>query len=82
MAAAAAMPKTILAAVALLVAVGAGVLLRLRTAATGDKCRQAAQILSAAFVTGLRRLLIRLLLMLRPVLYLLIARREWLGIAR
>ena len=79
-----AMSEAILAAVTLVVPVGAGVLLRLRatTTATGDEGRQAAELLSAAFVATLRRLLIRLLLMLRPVLHLLIARREWLGVAR
>ena len=76
------MSETILAAVALVVAVGTGVLLRLRTTAAGDESRQAAQLLSATFVAALIRLRIGLLLMLRTVLYLLIARREWLGIAR
>ena len=82
MAPAPAVSETILAAVALIVAVRTGILLRLSAAAAGDECRQAAQFLSAAFVATLTRLLIRLLLMLRPVLPLLIARREWLGVAR
>jgi hypothetical protein len=51
------------------------------TAAAGDERRQAAYLLSA-FRAALAGLLIGLLLMLRPILHLLIARREWLGIAR
>jgi hypothetical protein len=51
---------------------------------TCNECRQAADLLSAlsAFMTALGRLLMRLRLLLRAVLHLLIARREWLGIAR
>ena len=73
--------ETILATVALVVAVLvlAGILLRLTTA--GDERRQAADLLSA-LATLIRLLLIRLRLMLRAVLHLLIARRERLGIAR
>lgn len=78
-----AMSETILAAVTLIVAIGARILLRLRPAPACNERRQAAQILSATFVAALTRLLlIGLLLMLWTVLHLLIARRKWLGIAR
>src|SRR5262245_34362289 len=78
-----AMPaETILAAVALIVTVLvlAGILLRL--AATGDERWQPAQLLSAFMAALVRLLVIGLWLLLRPVVHLLIARREWLRIAR
>ena len=69
-----------LAAIGLVVAVRRRILLWLRVA-SGDECGEAAQFL-AAFVRALSRLRVRLLLMLRPVVNLLLAGREWLGVAR
>jgi len=73
--------KPILTAVALVVTVLSGRLLRL-WAAAGDEGWQAADFLSALVATLVGLLLIRLLLVLRTVLHLLIAWRERLGIAR
>jgi hypothetical protein len=57
----------------------AGILLRL--AAAGYECRETASVLPA-FLAALVWLLIRLLLMLRTILHLLVARRERLGVTR
>src|SRR5262249_51442759 len=89
-------PEAILTAVALVVAVRPGILLRVTAA--GDERRQAAELLVPAFMATLAALaalatlatlvtltglLIRLLLlMLRPIVHLLIAWRERLRIAR
>ena len=73
--------EPILTAVALVVTVLPGRLLRLWTAA-GDESRQAADVLSALVAALVWLLLIRLLLMLWTVLHLLITWRERLGIAR
>jgi hypothetical protein len=80
-----AVAESILATVALIVAVRSGILLRL--AAAGDECRKTADILSAVMATlvGLRirlLLLLMLLMMLRPIVHLLIPRRKWLRITR
>ena len=80
MASAPAVPKSILAAVALVVAILSGILLWLP--ATRNKSRKTTDILSA-FMTTLVRLRVRLLLMmLRAILDLLVTRRKRLGIAR
>jgi len=72
--------EAILTAVTLIVTVSR-ILLRLPT--PSDECGQAAQLLRPAFMTALAGLLIRLLLMLlRPIVHLLIARRKRLCIAR
>jgi len=67
--------KSVLAAVALVVTILRGILLWLTAA--GNKCRQAADVLPASLV---RRM--RLLLVLRAIVYLLVARRKRLGVAR
>lgn len=67
--------KSVLAAVALVVTILRGILLWLTAA--GNKCRQAANILPASLVR-----LMRLLLVLRAIVYLLVARRKRLGVAR
>jgi hypothetical protein len=67
--------KSVLAAVALVVTILRGILLWLTTA--GNKCRQAADVLPASLVR-----LMRLLLVLRAIVYLLVARRKRLGVAR
>jgi hypothetical protein len=72
--------EPILTAVTLVVTVLPRILLRL--AAAGDERGQSADFLSAFMAALVGRLLIRLLLMLRTILHLLIAWREWLGIAR
>ena len=84
-ASASAMSKSILAAVALVVAIRSGILLRLPAAR--DECRKTADVLSTflAALVGLRvGLLLGLLvlLMLRAILDLLITRRKRLRIAR
>lgn len=71
---------SILTAVALVVAVWSGILLRLRATA-GDECRETTQFLPGLLAT-LTWLLMGLLLMLRTIVNLLIARRKRLGIAR
>jgi hypothetical protein len=82
-----AMPKPILPAVTLVVAILPGILpgILLRLPAARDECRKAADVLTA-FVTalvGLREgLLLMLLMMLRAILDLLIARWKRLRIAR
>jgi hypothetical protein len=75
-----AMSEAILPAVALVVAIRAGILL-LWLSAAGYECGETADILSA-FVPALAWRLLRLRLMLRTVVNLLVARREWLRIAR
>jgi hypothetical protein len=70
--------KSVLAAVALVVTILRGILLWLTAA--GNKCRQAADVLPA-FLAALVRLM-RLLLVLRAIVYLLVARRKRLGVAR
>ena len=83
MASASTVSKSILAAVALLIAIIlAGILLWLPAAR--NESRKAANILLSAFMTTLVRLRIGLLLLmlLWAVLDLLVTRREWLGIAR
>jgi hypothetical protein len=79
-------PKSILPAVTLVVAIRSGILLRLPAAR--DECRKTADILSA-FMTalvglrvGLLLMLLMLLMMLRAILNLLITRRKRLRIAR
>lgn len=67
--------KSVLAAVALVVTILRGILLWLTAA--GNKCRQAANVLPASLVR-----LMRLLLVLRAIVYLLVARRKRLGVAR
>lgn len=67
--------KSVLAAVALVVTILRGILLWLTAA--GNKCRQAADVLPASLVR-----LMRLLLVLRAIVYLLVARRKRLGVAR
>lgn len=67
--------KSVLAAVALVVTILHGILLWLTAA--GNKCRQAANVLPASLVR-----LMRLLLVLRAIVYLLVARRKRLGVAR
>lgn len=67
--------KSVLAAVALVVTILRGILLWLTVA--GNKCRQAANVLPASLVR-----LMRLLLVLRAIVYLLVARRKRLGVAR
>jgi len=79
MASTSAMAKSVLPAIALIVAIS-GVLLGL-PAATGNKRGQAAYILSA-FLAALVRLRIGLLLVLRTILHLLVARWERLRVAR
>lgn len=83
-----AVPKSILPAVTLVVAILSGILLRLPTAR--DECRKPADILPA-FMTalvglrvGLLLMLLRLMLLmlLRTILDLLITRRKRLSIAR
>lgn len=73
--------ETVLSTIALImtVLVLAGILLRL--AAAGYECRQTAGFL-AAFLTARVGLLVRLLLMLRAIVHLLIARRKRLGVTR
>jgi hypothetical protein len=79
-----AMSKSILSAVTLVVAILSGILLRLPAAC--DECRKTADILSAFMTTLVRlrigRLLMLLMLLLRPILDLLITRRKRLSIAR
>jgi hypothetical protein len=70
--------EPVLAAITLVMTVLAGGLLWLTAA--GNKCRQATYILSA-FRTALIGL-VGLLLMLRAIVHLLVARRKWLGVAR
>jgi hypothetical protein len=72
--------KSILAAVALVIAILAGVLLWLPAAR--NESRKAADILSAFMTTLVRLGMGLLLVMLWTVLDLLVTRREWLGIAR
>lgn len=67
--------KSVLAAVALVVTILRGILLWLTAA--GNKCRQSADVLPASLVR-----LMRLLLVLRAIVYLLVARRKRLGVAR
>lgn len=84
-----AVPKSILPAVTLVVAILSGILLRLPAAR--DECRKTADILLSAFMTalvglrvGLLLMLLRLMLLmlLRTILDLLITRRKRLSIAR
>jgi hypothetical protein len=78
-----AVSKSILAAIALLVAILSGILLRLPAAR--NKGRKTADILSAfvAALVGLRiGLLLMLLMLLRAILDLLVTRRKRLGITR
>lgn len=74
--------EAVLSAIALImtVLVLAGILLRLLAAARYE-CRETAGFL-ATFLTAGVWLLIRLLLMLRAIMHLLIARRERLGVTR
>ena len=81
MAPAPAVPKPLLTAVALIVAVLSGILLGL-TAAARNECRKTADILPAPFMAALGWLRIRLLLVLRTIVHLLIAWWKWLSIAR
>jgi hypothetical protein len=80
MASAAAVPKSILAAVTLVVAILSRILLGLSAAC--NKRRKGADILSAFMATLVRLRIGLLLLMLRAILDLLVTRRKWLGIAR
>lgn len=79
-------PKSILPAVTLVVAILSGILLRLPAAR--DECRKTADILSALLTAlvglriGLLLMLLMLLMLLRAILGLLITRRERLSIAR
>jgi hypothetical protein len=80
---AATMPESILPAVTLIVAILSGILLRLPAATARYKCRKTADILSAFVIAlvGLRvGLLLMLLMLLRAILDLLIARRKRLRI--
>jgi hypothetical protein len=80
MAPAPAVPKPILAAVALIVAILSGILLGLTAAR--NECRKTTDILPAPFMAALVWLRIGLLLVLRTIVHLLIAWWKWLSIAR
>jgi hypothetical protein len=80
-----AMSEAVLTAVALLIAIRPGILL-LRLSTAGNECGQTADLLST-FMSALAWLLLAWLLlvwlrlMLRAIVYLLVARRKWLCIA-